>query len=45
MDDKKPQTTIPFFAREANAAMNVRSSIRAGLAENNQKREELRKNG
>lgn len=45
MDDKKPETTVPFFARQATAAIPVRSAIRAGTRENSVKREEMQKLG
>lgn len=45
MDDKKPETTVPFFARQAAAAIPVRSAIRAGTRESGVKREEMQKLG
>lgn len=45
MDEKKPEVTVPFFARDASAAIPVRSAVRAGAREQGVKREEREKLG
>lgn len=45
MNDKKTDVTVPFFARQATAAIPVRTAIRAGIRESGVKREEQQKLG
>lgn len=45
MNEKKPEVTVPFFARQATAAIPVRTAVRAGLREGGVKREEQQKLG